>query len=105
MSNVRSFLPRFLIVLALVGIMGFAPSSMAVDRPSDTVANRGDQKCQGSATTITNRTTRGDAMRSDDECTKKIIYGANVFGACAGAKLKCKEITITGPCDEILEDE
>lgn len=87
MDVIKGLLPKTLIFIALIGLTGFAPSSSTIV----------DRACQGGKTTVTTQV--------DDECTKTVTYyGIRAFGLCTGKDTKCKEVTISGPCDVILEE-
>jgi len=85
MWDKSSFLPGFLSVLLLLLAAGFSPSS------NQTV----DRACgEGIVTT----------QVGNDECSKTVTYyGVRAFGLCTGTDTKCKEVTISGPCDVIAE--
>ena len=88
-NTIKPLLPRLLVMLAFVGVTGFASSSNAII----------DHACQGGETTIATRV-------DDEECTKTTTYyGIRAVGLCTGKDSKCKEETVTGPCDVILENE
>lgn len=89
MNKTKSLLPRLLVMFAFVGLTGFASSSNTII----------DRACQEGKATITTR------VDDDEECTKTTTYyGIRAAGLCTGKDSKCKEETVTGPCDVILEE-